>query len=457
LEGRLDHGRHRLLSAVLLRELADSNLFVVSLDEEGEWYRYHHLFSELLLFELRSSRPELVPTLHRRASEWLEGAGYIEGAIRQAIAAADHERLGLLIARHWSVYVFAGQTATVERWLALLPEEMIAQDAALCLVEAWIHGLYGRREESEMFLAFAENSRHNGPLPDGTASAESGIALIKGIFGYGGVRAMATAIQGAAESEAGQISPRAAIVCLGLGLNLYYRGDTSRARRQLEDGLRLTRIGQPVVRIVLMSTLTLVRIDEGDLEEGESLAREARALVEKYRLHKVPQSTGVNLALGYVLAKRGRLAEAQFELEHGLVARQRLPDLNPWPTIIGFLTLSEVRLARGDRSGAREALAEVRGILKRYPDAGIFPELLERQQQKVRARKVPKGQLDEELSKRELDVLRFLSGELSIPQIAQSLYVAPSTVRSQIRSIYRKLGVSSREQAVEEAHARQLI
>src|SRR5215204_5443012 len=88
-------------SAMLLRELARSNLFVVSLDEEGEWYRYHHLFSELLLYELKSSRPDLVPTLRRRAGVWLEGAGFFEGAIRQAIVATDHERVRLLIARHW--------------------------------------------------------------------------------------------------------------------------------------------------------------------------------------------------------------------------------------------------------------------------------------------------------------------------------------------------------------------
>src|SRR5215208_4385106 len=117
-------------SAGLLRELVSSNLFVVSLDEQDEWYRYHHLFSELLLYELKSSRPALVPTLRRRASVWLEDEGFFEGAIRLANAATDYERVGLLIARHWNGYVFAGQAATVQRWLESLPEEMITNDAA---------------------------------------------------------------------------------------------------------------------------------------------------------------------------------------------------------------------------------------------------------------------------------------------------------------------------------------
>ena len=89
--------------------------------------------------------------------------------------------------------------------------------------------------------------------------------------------------------------------------------------------------------------------------------------------------------------------------------------------------------------------------------AGICPELLERQEQRLRVRKLREGQLDEELTERELDVLRLLPGDLSTRQMAERLYVAPSTVRTQVKSIYRKLGVSSRGVAVEEARAKGLI
>jgi LuxR family transcriptional regulator, maltose regulon positive regulatory protein len=113
-------------------------------------------------------------------------------------------------------------------------------------------------------------------------------------------------------------------------------------------------------------------------------------------------------------------------------------------------------LGGGDRAEARAVLAEARSILETSPDAGIFPELLERQEKKLRTRKPREGQLDGELTERELDVLRLLEGELSTREMAQRLYVAPSTVRTQVKSIYRKLGVSSRNEAVEEAHARGL-
>jgi LuxR family maltose regulon positive regulatory protein len=158
-----------------------------------------------------------------------------------------------------------------------------------------------------------------------------------------------------------------------------------------------------------------------------------------------------------VLAELGNLEEAHKELVNGLSARLMFPGLSPWPTLIGLLALAPVRIARGDRAGGRAVLAEARTMLERYPDAGIFPERLERQERKLRRIKRRDGSLDGELTERELQVLHLLPGELSTPQMAQSLYVAPSTVRTQVKSIYRKLGVSSRDEAVEEAYARGLI
>ena len=441
----------------LLRELARSNLFVVSLDEEGEWYRYHHLFSELLLYELKGSRPDLVPTLRKWASVWLEDAGYFEGAIRQASAAGDYERVGLLIARHWYAYASAGQTATVQRWLESVPEEMIAHDAPLALVKAWMCALGGRREECERFLTHAESIPYEGPLPDGTSSVESGVTILRATFGYGGVRSIVEATRRAAELEPGESSPWTALVRFTLGSGLYLSGETSQARKPLEEALVLTEDGQPLVRIVTLSFLSFVATDEGHLEEAESRARAAHALVERLRSYRIPQTSLASIALGRALAERGRLEEAQKELESGLSARRRVSGLSPWPTLIGLLALAPVRTALGDRAGGRAVLAEARAILEAFPDAGIFSELLERQERKLRARKLRDGSLDGELTERELDVLRLLGSELSTRQMAQSLYVAPSTVRTQVKSIYRKLGVSSRGAAVEEAQARGLV
>jgi LuxR family transcriptional regulator, maltose regulon positive regulatory protein len=247
------------------------------------------------------------------------------------------------------------------------------------------------------------------------------------------------------------------LVRFALGSSLYLSGETSQARKPLEEALLLTENGQRLVRVITLSFLSFVDTDEGYLEEAESRARAAHALVDRLRPYRIPQTSLAPIALGRVLAERGKLAEAQKELESGLSARRRLPGLSPWPNLIALLALAPVQAARGDRSGAREVLAEARAILESSPDAGVFPELLERQERKLRARRPREGQLDGELTERELDVLRLLGGVLTTRQMAQSLYVAPSTVRTQIKSIYRKLGVSSRGAALEEARARDLI
>ena len=445
-------------SGKVLRELARSNLFVVPLDEEGEWYRYHHLFSDLLLYELRSNQPELVRVLHGRASAWLGGAGFFEENIRHAIAARDYERASMLVARHWYEYVFAGQTATVERWLEALPEDLINSDSALALVKAWISALYGRQEETERFLTLAESGSYERKLPDSTASVEAGVAIVRVVFGLGGIQSTLEAARLAAALEPEQTSPRAALVRFGLGGSLYLSGDTSQARKPLEEALELTKDGQSLVRMAILCFLSFVAADEGHMEEAQSLARELRALVDRFGLEKLPQASVAHIAFGRVLAARGKLEEAQKELEGAFSARRKLPGLSAWGTLLGLLALAKVYLARGNRAAGRAVLAEARATLEPFADdAGIFPEILERQERKLRARKPPQGQLDDELTERELVVLRLLDSELTTRQMAQSLYVATNTVRTQIKSVYRKLGVSSREEAVERAHARGVI
>jgi len=444
-------------SGNVLRELARSNLFVVSLDGQGEWYRYHQLFSEFLFYELVSSRPDLVPVLRSRASSWLEGMGFIDSAVRHAIAAEDQERAGRLVAHHWYSYVLTGQTRTVEDWLESLPEGLTSHDPALLLVRAWIYTLSGRSEEAEGLMAIAEKLPSEGPLPDGTVSVEAGVATLRSVFGIGGVQRTLEAAGRAAALNPERTSPQAALIRFGLGSSFYLSGETSSARQEFEEALELTESGQPLLRMVSLSYLSIVAADEGHLEEAESLAREAHVLVGRFGLQGVPQSSWAPIALGYFLAKRGDLIEAQSALEDGLSTRKRLPGLSPWPNLIGLLALAPVHASLGDRAGARELLAEARTILQRNPDAGIFPELLERQERGLRKTRRRGGSLNEELTERELDVLRLLIGDSSTRQIAQSLYVAPSTVRTQVKSIYRKLGVSSRKEAVEEARARGLI
>jgi LuxR family maltose regulon positive regulatory protein len=213
-------------SGALLDELARSNLFVVALDENGGWYRYHHLFSDLLLYELKSSRPDLLPELHGRAGAWFEEKGMFEDAIRHAMAASEYQRAGTLIARHWFRYAVTGQLASLERWLEALPEHLRGGDAPLVLVKAWICAIYGRREESEHFLRLAESLPYEGRLPDGSTAGESDTAIIRARFGNGGVKNNVAAAARSSEQESEQEhSGRLALVKMALEQSSYQSGD----------------------------------------------------------------------------------------------------------------------------------------------------------------------------------------------------------------------------------------
>jgi LuxR family transcriptional regulator, maltose regulon positive regulatory protein len=444
-------------SGALLDELARSNLFVVALDENGGWYRYHHLFSDLLLYELKGSRPDLLPVLHGRASVWFEEKGMFEDAIRHAVAASDYERAGMLIARHWFRYAVTGQLASLERWLEALPEHLRGRDAPLVLVKAWMCAIYGRRGESERFLRLAESMPYEGRLPDGSTAVESETTIIRAVFGYGGVESMVAAAARSAELESEQDIPwRMALVKMALGQSSYLSGDISTARKSLDDAIAMITADQPLWRIGALYLLSVVATDEGRLDEAESRAREARSLVEKFIPHGSRETSAVSIALGRVFAELGRLDEAQAELESGLSAR-RSQDVNPWPTLLGLLALARVRAARGDRTGARALLGEARDVVEAYPDAGIFPDLLKRQERELIKGRERESALTEALTERELAVLRLFDGDDSYRQIGQTLYVSINTVKTHVRSIFRKLEVSSRDEALERARERALI
>jgi LuxR family transcriptional regulator, maltose regulon positive regulatory protein len=243
---------------------------------------------------------------------------------------------------------------------------------------------------------------------------------------------------------------------MALGQSSYLSGDISTARKALNDAVSMITADQPLWRIGALYLLSVVAVDEGRLNEAESRAREARSLVERFIPHGSRETSAVSIALGRVFSELGRLDEAQTELESGLAAR-RSRDVNPWPTLVGLLALARVRAARGDRRGARALLDEARDIVEAYPDAGIFPDLLERQEHELSKRRRAESARTEVLTERELDVLRLFDGDDSYRQIGQALYVSVNTVKTHARSIFRKLEVSSRNEALERARQRALI
>jgi LuxR family maltose regulon positive regulatory protein len=449
-----DHVLEQEGSARILRTLERSNLFLVELDDRREWFRYHHLFADLLRRELERRRSGAAAALRRRAYEWHRAAGNTDEAIDLALAAGMHEETGALIAAHWVDYVDAGRGATLLGWLDSLPEAAVAKRPAVLLVRAWVLTLAARHAEADRVLAAAERlpDADAGPLPDGLSSVSATVALIRGLFAPRGVGAMLASARRAAELEPDPASPWRAVVCWAVGQALYWSGDDKSAQPWLEEA---SRQAGPYRRWIVagLSRALLARIAaaRGDLPEAERQARKAVEVIERRGLREAPQIAAVYTALGIVLAQQGRLADALDPLEHG-VRLQRT-----WGSELhlgsGLVALAPVVGAHGERERERALVAEARAIVERHPDPGILAGLLEATERPVAPPRL-RRRGDPDLSEREITVLRLLTSGLTRREIGQELFVSYHTIHSHTKAIYRKLGVSTRAEAV--ARAREL-
>ena len=168
-------------AAATLRRLERENLLVVPLDRARSWYRYHHLFADMLQHELTASEPALVPELHGAPAPGYQQSGIPADAIRHATAAGDLTQVRQLIARHWIGSVDRWRLATVRSWLDALPLAAIVDDPVLVLVSAWIAPAAEDPAELNRWLAVVEQLRWTGPLPDGTPSLEVAIASLRAV------------------------------------------------------------------------------------------------------------------------------------------------------------------------------------------------------------------------------------------------------------------------------------
>ncbi|HEX5293486.1 MAG TPA: hypothetical protein VFX25_31825, partial [Streptosporangiaceae bacterium] len=163
----------------ILEEMERSNLFLVRLDTRRRWYRYHHLFGELLRHELDRAEPGLAAVLHRRAWEWHQAHGNLAEAIGHAISAGDLAEARELIVSGWNACFNEGLVETVEAWLDRLPPEIVTDDARLCLVRAWLARHLGRLDEMEPWVEIAEAGVPRGPMREGIASIESAACMLR--------------------------------------------------------------------------------------------------------------------------------------------------------------------------------------------------------------------------------------------------------------------------------------
>ena len=443
-------------SVGMLRQLARTNMFLVPLDEQGDWYRFHHLFATAARNELEMTQPDRLTTLHARAAAWFREHGDIDQALKHSLEAGNTADASLLVQAHWMNYVNAGRAATVARWLRELGSPSHIDDPAAAVTAAWMSAVSGDQAALAAHLDVLHELRDYGPLPDGTKSVESAIAMIQGLFGFGGPVEMAAGAQRAVELETDGRSPFYAIANLSLGHAAYIAGDLERAGTLLAKATD-NDAAQAIIRVLSASIHSLVEAESGHQDRALDLADLAMDIVETRGLHAMPQASMAFTARAQAYAATGDLTKARASVDHCLGVRRRNPTLSPWPTMHHLLVAARVSMDEGQFSSADELLGEASTLMDLYPVAGM-----ERMRERLASvydlmLVAVDGFAVEELTDRETDVLRLLQGSLNLNEIAGELYVSHNTVKTHTLALYRKLGVTSRAEAVRIGRSRQLV
>jgi ATP/maltotriose-dependent transcriptional regulator MalT len=443
-------------SAQLLERLERENLFLIPADGHRVWYRYHYLFAQMLRSQLAraQAQPRLVPLLHRRASAWHRDAGSVEEAIAHALSAGDTDLAADLTTATWHDFADAGRITTVRDWLSSLGEDRIAGNPVAAHCAAWVAAVCGDLDTVRRWLrvieAAADASAHPDAsgLPDGIRSFASSAAMLRATFGFAGVRSLGEDGITATELEDDPASPWYAYSRALLGFGLHLAGNP--AAMPLVEQALAAGASRPRTRIVALSVAAVRTADEGELARARELAEEAARIVNGSGLIRRPPSSFILMALGTVHSRQGRLEEARAEFEYAIYRRRRWVLLSPWVSVENQLRLAKVLLAMDDRAAAATVLAEVRNVLTASPDGA--DALLARLGALERGLTVTQPpQLAMPLTEREQAVLSLLRKSMSVNQIAQELYLSGNTVKTHRRAIYRKLGVRTREEAIERA------
>ena len=436
-------------SAAVLASLERSNLLVVPLDRQREWYRYHPLFQELLRGDLERHEPELVRELTRRAATWCQQHGLVEAAIGYAMDAGDADLVAPGVEQAAIPVYRSGRLATVQQWFDWFDDRRLMQQyPAVAMLGAWVQALGGHAAAAERWADAAERGSYQGMLPDGSASIEGWRALLRAKLCRHGVRQMRADAEQALELLAVGSLWRAPAQLL-LGISQVLAGNHGVADRALAEAVEVAQdTGATVAASVALAERAILAIGRQDWHNAETLVEQARSVIDSAHLEECVTSLVLYAAGARVAIHHGNLDQSKQDLARAQQLRPQATRSLPYYAVQARLELIRTYLALTDVASARTVLGEVDELLRWRPDLGTLPQQagqLRSQLDQARGEVIGAAPL----TTAELRLVPLLATHLSFREMGQRLYVSQHTVKTQAMSIYRKLGVSSRAQAVQ--------
>jgi LuxR family maltose regulon positive regulatory protein len=430
-------------SAAVLHELARGNVLLEPLDRDDAEFRYHPLLAGALRAELRRIEPELEPALHRRASDWLSANGRPSQAVGHAVACRDVRRAGRLL---WSVapsYVGTGRAGIVGRWLDAFSAAQLCGDPALALTAAATDLAEGLRDRAEQATEAAARSLETSGQADGLTA---GVLMLRACIARDGVVKMGEDAAHARALAGADSAWRSVGLCLG-GIASHLAGNRQAAGRLLEDAVRRAGANGVAVHALCHAQLTLLALERDDEEQAASHADAARAALERMQA-TTPAHALVLAVCAVVAAWRGDVAAARRDAADALRQLTALAGFVPWYLAEAQIWLARAQLRLSDASTARMLLSRAARNHAAVQDAPVLGAWLHDAWERADAFAAGATGGGPALTNAELRVLRFLPSHLSFREIGARLHVSTNTVKTQALSVYRKLDVSSRSEAV---------
>jgi len=358
-------------SAEALADLARSNLLLVPLDRRGKWYRYHHLFRDMLRAELDRMEPELIPVLLRRAAAWCVRNDLPESALEYSMAAGDVDTVADLTGRLVVPTYQQGRVTTVQRWFRWLQDRgEIGKHPMTAVLASVVSAVTGRPTEAERWADIVDRWQFgDGARPD-DPPAEAWAALVRAVLCRGGVMQMRADADEAVLRFAAE-GIRAPIASLCQGLARILSGDLDGGDASFADAVIIaTEAGAPEGLAEALSERSLVAMTRGEWSRAEILADQAVDTLRRAGIEDSYATTLVCVAAARVALHRGEVQTARQHLISAQRTRFLLTYAFPHMAVQARIELIHVHLALGDLAGARTLSKEVDELLRRRPGLG---------------------------------------------------------------------------------------
>jgi LuxR family transcriptional regulator, maltose regulon positive regulatory protein len=438
-------------SRLELEKIERSNLFLIALDHRREWYRYHHLFRELLERELSEREPELVPVLHSRAADWYEAHDDRESALDHAFAGGDTDRTAAILMEIGFDVYSTGRVVTLERWLARFERgAQLTEYPLVAIYGAHVHAGRGRLAKAERWLDSAALGVSSLP-EDRQPQVRGSMAVLRAVLCREGARQMLDDASSALDDlDPGSAWRPTALLLQGAALMLL--GEDERAETAFAEAASgAAALGLSETQAVALSERALLAADRQDYAVVEQLSREARECVTDAGIEHYPARASQLAISARVHLRRGRWDEARSDLTAAL---ELIPDLTvsvPWLAVQVRLELARGFITLRDRAAARALLDEAGELLSMRSGLGLCVTQAKELVAEHDAIPLSGTGNFSGLTAAELRLLPLLATHLSFREIADELHVSRNTIKTQAISVYRKLGVSSRSDAIAEA------